>query len=311
MTNRHGQKMVAIGLTLCFAMGGAIGLAEDTAGTTALEAAMESMASAESMTIDAQFAIRQNGEDYMTGDMLYQYDSESRYSSSAITDADGETHEMEMSGSGDTCVLRSGDDFYSMSVDEMEKRRKDTEAPASEDADEAAESATGDYLRTVMEQLFGSVYDQMTISDTGLSLHLAGDEVPAILNLAVSMHSDLMEADLSTYATTSRPVVLHGTRGEQNMVEVEDVKTRPSLGSGLHIDRIDLDVAIEGETISGVQCSIVLVGQDADGAPLETELAAVIRILDVNTTEPATVDTDGVEMKPIEGARHNMRWRKR
>lgn len=305
MTSKRnfGLKTLALGLTLCLSLGGVVGLAEDTQSSV-LDGVLESMSAAESMTIDAQFAIRQNGEDKITGDVLFQAGQETQYASATVTHLDGETRDMEMSVSDGTQVIRMGDEYYSVPVDEKDEddaEENDAKEPAKETT--AIEpNTTAAYMSTVMDQLFGSVTDSMTVSETGLALHLAGDEVPAIVNLAVSMMGHSMPGDIGADAVTSSTsrAILHGTKGATAEEPEEVTKERMSLGTNLYIDRIDLDVAVEGDTITGIQCSIVLMGKDADGEVLETELAAVVRILDVNATTPNTVDLTGVEMKPVE-----------
>lgn len=288
------KKTIAVGLVLCLALGGAIGLAEEGAGTSgALESALAYMQEADSLSIDAQFAVRQNGEDLVTGDALYQSAGDVGYANAAISHVDGETIEMEMSSSGDTCTFRIDDDFYAIPV---EKDAED-DVDEAEDEDEAAHSAN-EYLGTVMDQLFGDAGDKMMISETGLGLHLAGDEVPAILNLAVSMMGSHAGADASSAATPAMRAIQHGKRGEAE-APVEDTRVMPSMGSNLHIDRIDLDISIEGEVVTGMQCSIVFVGTAEDGATIETEFAAVIRVTDVNDTVPAAIDLTGVQMRPM------------
>lgn len=298
------RKITAIGLILCVALGGVAALAQEDAGTGMLESALDYMKEADSLTIDAQFAVRQNGEDRVTGDMLYEAKGGAGYASAVIAHASGEVRDMEMAVSGGTHILRVGDDFYSMPVEAAD----DEETGGAHEAPRETQGNANPYLGAVMEQLFGTVQEKMEISETGLSLHLAGDEVPAILNLAVSMLGGVADRnaradeDAFAAATASTPVILHGTRGEMEE-EADETKAVPTLGSDLHIDRIDLDVAIEGETIAGVQCSIILIGTDADGAALETELAAVIRVTDVNATEPATIDVSGVDMRPMKRQR--------
>lgn len=318
----YGMKILALGLSLCLMLGGAIGLAEDTQSTV-FEGALDNMADAQSITIDAQFAIRQNGEDMVTGDILFQSGQESMYTSTSVTHMDGQTRDMEMSLADGMQTIRVGDDFYTMPVDEKDDTvTEDVVADATADdvvkETNAAGKTSADYMQTVMDQLFGTVSDNMTISDTGLSLHLSGDDVPAILNLAVSMMSNPITLDIPVEAivpeaeeTEAISAILHGTRKE---AATEDAaKHQASLGHNLYIDRVDLDVAIENNTISGIQCSIIIVGKDADGAVLETEFAAVVRIIDVNETNPATVDLTGVELKPLEheGRGRSMKWRNR
>lgn len=294
----YGQKIAAVALILCLALGGAVGYAED-AQTDALEGVMTQMAEAESMTIDAQFAVRQNGEDKITGDVLFQSAGESQYASAVVTHADGETRDMEMSQADETRVIRMGDEFYSVPVTEIEK---DSDTAAEVEPDETAEFSNI-YLETVVDQLFGTVTENMTVTEEGISLHLAGDEVPAILNLGLSMMDGF--TDVST-ATPER-AILHGTRGAAAEAEPDAPMT---LGGKVRIDRIDVDISTDGEMINGIQCSIVLTGEDAEGAALETEFAAVIRIYDVNATEPAAVDITGVEMTPVTHSHHGS-WRGR
>lgn len=279
---RNGQKAVALGLLLCLALGGAAGLAEDMQ-QTALESAMERLTQAESMTVDAQVVVRQNGEDLITGEALCQTGADGQYASATITRVGGETKDMEMSVAGGTRVVRMGDDFYSMP---MEVEAED-EVSGEADAFALSERTMG-YASTVMTQLFGTVTEKMTVTTDGISLHLAGEEVPAILNLAVSLTDSL--------PTQTESSILYGTRGEAAQ---SDAPEALSLGSSLRIDRIDMDVAMEGELISGIQFTIVLAGEDAEGEAMETELAAVIRIYDVDATQPATVDMTGVDMKPF------------
>lgn len=299
------KKMMALGLALCMTLGGAMALAEDDLQSSALENAMTYLQDADSLTIDLQFAIRQNGEDRVTGDMLCQSAGDTLYANANIAHSESEARDMELSIADDTYVLRVGDEFYSMPLAEKDAADIEetvTETAEAPDNNPPAANTTQAYLQTVMDQLFGSVSDHLTLSDAGLGLHLAGDEVPAILNLGVSMAGNMMSmqyhADDDTDATPS--ALLHGTRGgSANANPIEVTKEKPSLGSNLHIDRIDLDVAIEGQVVSGVQFSIVLSGTDADGAVIETELAAVVRILDVNATVPAAVDLTGVDMQPV------------
>lgn len=323
----YGMKILALGLSLCLMLGGAIGLAED-AQSSVFDGVMENMANADSITIDAQFALRQNGEDMMTGDMLFQSAQDAMYASAAVTHMDGQLRDMECSMADGVQTIRIGDEFYTMPVDEMEDTdaeeaipAESAEAPADSTAEEvpATEKTSADYLQTVIDQLFGSVTDNMTISDTGLALHLAGDDVPAILNLAVSMASSPITLDIPMDAIAPEAddaadeeapsAIMHGTR---SAVTPEDTaKPTMTLGRNVHIERVDLDIALENNTISGIQCSILLIGKDADGAVLETEFAAVVRILDVNATTPATVDLTGVEMAPLESGSRDMKWHDR
>lgn len=304
-TRGYGRKAAILGLILCLAMGGAAGIAEDARSTsnavlegmgasdTILDIG-ERMADADSMTIDAQIAVRQNGEDFVTGTALYQFAGDDQYMRAEIAHASGEAAEMEQSTADGTRVMRKGDDYYSMPIGDE----------ADEDDDDLITSRislpedTAGYMGTVLGQLFGVVTEKMTVTEDGIGLHLAGEEVPAILNLVLSM------ADGHTAEAPAR-TILHGTRGVAAEPKADDTL---SLGSSLRIDRIDLDVAMEGDYVSGIQCSIVLTGVDAEGATVETELASVIRISDVNATTPDVVDTTGVEMTPIESPRGGMRF---
>lgn len=313
----YGSKIMAVGLVCCLMLGGTAGLAEVDVQSEALKSAMESLTAADSMTVDAQFAVRQNSEDVMTGSAVYQFDGTTKYASAQVAHGDGETRDLELSASGDTCTVRVGDEFYAVPIEKADEAADETGEPAPEVAEEPAtsEKGTADYLSTVREQLFGSVSSNLAISDTGVELHLAGDEVPAILNLAVSIMSSADVASMVSDATsaaaddTAAPAILHGTRGATQEAEV--VKAGLSLGSQLHIERADMTVAIESGTISGAQLSIVLIGTDAEGAQIETELAIVLRITNVGATVPAAIDMSGVEMKPMQTSGSAHPWLKR
>lgn len=297
------KKAAAFGLGLWMMLSGAaVGFAEEAAQAGMLEGVMESLMQAQSITIDAQYAVRQNGEDMIFGDVVYQNGGERQYAIANITLFNGETQDMEWSVADGAQVIRIGDDFYSSPVGEDEENVGEEAASDAEPLQaretESDEKTTADYLNTVLGQLLGSVAQNITISDTGLVLHLSGDEVPAVLNLAVSAASGTMAEEDDVSAAVSG--ILYGTRGDT--AEPAEDKTVMSLGTNLYIDRVDLDMAVEGESISGIQCSITLVGKDAQGGRLETELAATIRFVDVNATEPAAIDMTGVQMKPLEDA---------
>lgn len=298
MMNRRGfsAKAMVLGLTLCLALGGvASAMAEETTASTAsFEAIAEKMADADSMTLDAQIAIRQNGEDVITGDVLCQLAEDSQYTSATITRVGGETADMEQSISGGTRTVRMGDDFYSM-PDDGEDMLDDAEDMTESERGMMPED-TSAYLNTVIEQLFGSMTQKMTVTDDGISLHVSGDEVPAILNLAMSMMDGYQVTD-------DAQTLLYGTRGEAAEATPEHL----SLGTNLRIASIDLDVAMADDFLSGIQFSIVISGVDADGAAIETELAAVVRVTDVNATTPAAVDVTGVDMQPVKTFHRNYR----
>lgn len=296
---RIGKKAMAMGMCLCMLLGSAVGFAEEGKDTNALESALKSLMASESMTIDAQYIIRQNGEDMITGDVLYQTGGDRQYARANATHQGGEMQDMEWCKADGTQVVRIGDDFYAIPVD-TDEEAVEVEATSDEEDDiESTEKTTMDYLMTVLGQLFGSASNSLTLSDTGLALHMSGDEVPAVLNLVVSTASGTMidtpETKDEAEATSG---ILYGTRGE--VTELKEEKPTMTMGTNLYIDRIDLDMAVEGQSLSGIQCSIILVGKDVQGERLETEIAAVIRFVDLGTTEPGAIDMTGVEMKPLE-----------
>lgn len=299
---RYGKKAAAWGLTLCLALGSAAGFAESTVPTdasmlegmgisTSIEDLGKQLAEVESMTVNAQAAIRQNGEDKVTATALYQFNGDRNYASGTITHANGDTVEMELSTADGTHIARVDDEYFSVPVD------ADEEAEIIDVTYEgmALSEDTSAYLGTVLNQLFGEVTEKMTITEDGLALHLKGDEVPAILNLALS----LADGFTGIEDTAQTHTIMYGKRGEAAQ-SAEDVDEPLSLGSKLRIASIDLDVATDGEYITGVQFSILLTGIDAEGETVETEFVAVLRMSDINATEPAVVDIEGVEMAALE-----------
>lgn len=125
----------------------------------------------------------------ITGDVLFQYAENSQYSLATVTHVDGETREMEQSTADGTSVMRVDDEYYVVSGEMDEDDDYDWKGRGGRTGDVSLSMPedTAGYMSTVMEQLFGEVTEKMTVTDDGFSLHLAGDEVPAILNLALSM----------------------------------------------------------------------------------------------------------------------------
>lgn len=288
------SEAIAMGLSLLLAFSCTASFSAG-ADDEALNAALAQIVSAESLTVDLHIVIRQNGAERMRGDINCQAGKESEYVRMLITGADMSARDVEMSTGDGTRMIRVGDDFFSMPVNEGEPAANDLAALAILNVDQ---------LRGALKELFGSVAEKMTVSDAGLCFHITENEVPSFLNFMVGFADGYVleegEEGDRWPASLAASIISHGTRKASAEKEVSDCRFFLPLGYGLNIDHMDLEIPMAHGAVDSLTLEIALEGKSADGDALHTALVLSCRFSDVNMTVPATVDATGVAFAPLE-----------
>lgn len=265
---RRQYKRIGSGivLCLCFFLNFMVSGYAESAEIKALNDAAERIGSADSLTIRMRLVFSQNGVEKLSGDVICQVDKEREYLHATLADEHGKTRDAEIASSDGRQIIRDGDDYYAMPED-WEKGAESFAIP---------EPMTVDQLRADLKGLIGAASDKLTVTDTGLSLHLTKEELPFFLGLAIGFADGY---------------VIQGDDAEGFSLP---------LGYGLYIDHIDLDIPVKDGDIGDVRMEIALGGRSKEGTDLLTNLSVDCSFSDINSTTPAIIDTTGVELKTLD-----------
>lgn len=258
-----GGGMIFLCLILTCA---ALGFTE-SADVNALDDALKRIGSADSLTIRIRITLTQNSLDRLRADVIFQVDQERAYFHASLVDDTGKTRNVEIASSEGMRIIRDGDAFYSMQNDLEDGTLRSLINP---------ETLTVDQLRKSLKALIGSAIDKLTITNDGLSLHLTKGEIPFFLGLAVGFADgyEIKEEEAGGFVLP--------------------------LGYGLYIDHIDLNIPVEDGSIGDIQAEAALGGRSRDGASLITSIVVDCSFSDIDSTTPETVDTTGIELRPLE-----------
>ena len=261
------KKTICIVITLCLILCRAAAGATENADVKSLNDAMERIGSADSLTIQMHLTLTQNEIDKLSGDVICQVDKEKEYLHATLTDDAGRSRDVEIASMDGERILRDGDDYYTMPEDWEQRTENSFIIP---------ETISVDQLRKNLKKLIGSAIDKLAITDAGLSLHLTKNDIPFSLGLAVGF-ADGYE--------------VKGDGSDEFQL---------SLGYGLYIDHIDLDIPLVNGDVGEIQMEIALGGRSRDGESLDTSITMDCSFSDIGSTTPATIDTTGIELKPLE-----------
>jgi hypothetical protein len=243
------------------------------------------MLTTKNATISAQFEVKDNGAIILSGNSIQKLDNANSSSKTNLIVA-GITKVYEASESNGTRITRVDDQYYSASGDKESAGRE-------ERANLSESSSTVKLAEVVVDTLVGDVKNQFVQDGQTISVNLEGAQIPQLARLA-----------LSAAAENSSRMENGKQQNDENMKSI--MAAVPKL-TNIDVKSIAMTATVDGTTLKNNQFTIVITGQDANGASHELTITLNGDISNVGNTKIDTVDTTGKQVQAIDWAQkfHN------
>jgi hypothetical protein len=295
---RDFKTIATIGLLVgCLAIGGAGAFALASGNSYQdFKNTVINTASSRNMTVTADVAVNLDGVEILAGSLFTQLDEENRYSSINLQ-ANGQSIDTEQSTSASETIMRRGDDYFSLTPNSQIGRQgfgsrggrgggkiggfsggsgrgmigKNAVLEPSPSAIKLGE--------TVADLLIGDLKNHFTSNGNTISVSIDGAQIPELLNVAVSAMAEMSESK------PDRPIRNNGMLG--------DAFPNIPITQNVTVKSVNITADVAEDIFSTGNITIVFAGQDSDGNNHDVELTMNVKISEVGTTTPATIDTTG------------------
>ncbi len=304
---KHKWLIAGTGFALGAIMLAAGGLSAmaNTSGYEAYKSALLHTKAQANLTVQASFAVTDNGANVLTGEAKAKWNEAAESASVDASLTDGtQSRAVNVYRQDDKVIVKTDDsDVYRVAEAPKPKwaDRDSKSGDAQAGSNTGAPSQPPQAVLQLFDMLAGHMKELATVENTAdggkhAELHLTGSQIPAIVNAIGSLAaSGAGHHGFGPHGIAAADAADNGAQPNALNCNL------PQLTDDVRVASVKLDADIGADNVLEHQTArIVVTGTDADGLPHELALRLDLDFSDVNRTVPERIDLTGKTTEAID-----------